>query len=1042
MRTKEKLAAVGEMAAQLAHEIRNPLGSIRGSAQVLMGEPELGEEQGRLLSIISRESKRLSDTLNRFLYQARSPARPHDPVDLRPVVEEAVTLLRNGAEVGPNHEVRFEADEGPHVCLADPDQIAQVFWNLARNGLEAMPDGGRLEVTLRRVASDVVLTVSDQGRGMGRDEQRRLFEPRPGSARPGSRPRPRHRLPDRPPARGRHHRPQRGRPGDAVRRAPAPRPAARRRMRRVARAARSRPPRSRPPSLATFARGARALARLLPARHPRLLVPAHEPPSAARSPRARWPLWNPWVGFGAPLLADASFQLAYPPTWLALLLRPAVQFKVADDRPRLLAALGALRARAAARPGWTAAGSGAGPPTRSRGRSSPRRACPPLRGRGVAPLAALRARGARAAAGPGGGAAARARRGGPAPGRLGRPVPRRGAPRRRPPGLAPRARPAARPAGPRPRGERRALAAALALALGAAQWLPTAERARAGLPRGAGPPHEHLLVAPPGLARRPGGAAARVRPARSSAAARGRRSSRAASPSCRASTSASSPLALGALGLALRPRARGRAGRGGPRAPASCRLGRHTPLYGLLLGLPGFGLHALPAEVPLAGGALPGLPGGGRGRRPGGARWSAAERRRARASWRALLARGRRRAASRPRGGSTGPRTASPRSSPGRRPARGARRPLGHAEARPQRRSSPCCWRSSPGGAPRGSGPDRAATAALLGLGAAGPRGRGPRREPARAPRAPGPPARRWWTGSGEDETRLHAAVEGPGCLAPGTGPPGWEPRWIAALGFQDTLRPPSGARWGLGAATTASSPAWARRWTAPFTAAAWTRLGTPGGLRLLQIGGVSHVLRVGTSPVPGLEPARDPPVPLRVPAAGAAASPTRCPAPTSCAASAAAPTRRRPFAVAPRPRLRPEARGRAGRRAGRPLPPASGPDEVRVVSRRARRAGARGALAAPGVLVVLEAFDPGWRADGGRRAERRSCAPTASSAPCGSARDGTASASPTGRGRRAVGRGARRVARPRRRRDGARPAGARGAARARRGVAGPAPRG
>jgi two-component system sensor histidine kinase PilS (NtrC family) len=186
VRTKEKLAAVGQMAAQLAHEIRNPLGSIRGSAQVLMAEPALGEEEGRLLSIISRESKRLSDTLNRFLYQTRAPGRPRDPVDLRPVVEEAVTLLRNGAEVGPNHEVSFEADEGPHVCLADPDQIAQVFWNLARNALEAMPDGGRLEVTLRRVAFDVVLSVRDHGHGMGRDEQRRLFEPRPGSRQLGS----------------------------------------------------------------------------------------------------------------------------------------------------------------------------------------------------------------------------------------------------------------------------------------------------------------------------------------------------------------------------------------------------------------------------------------------------------------------------------------------------------------------------------------------------------------------------------------------------------------------------------------------------------------------------------------------------------------------------------------------------------------------------------------------------------------------------------------------------------------------------------------
>ena len=82
VRTKEKLAAVGEMAAQLAHEIRNPLGSIRGSAQVLMAEPALGEEQGRLLDIISRESKRLSDTLNRFLYQARSPCARGRAVDI------------------------------------------------------------------------------------------------------------------------------------------------------------------------------------------------------------------------------------------------------------------------------------------------------------------------------------------------------------------------------------------------------------------------------------------------------------------------------------------------------------------------------------------------------------------------------------------------------------------------------------------------------------------------------------------------------------------------------------------------------------------------------------------------------------------------------------------------------------------------------------------------------------------------------------------------------------------------------------------------
>ena len=177
VRTKEKLAAVGEMAAQLAHEIRNPLGAISGSAQILMGESGISPEHERLLDIIRRESHRLSDALNQFLYQARPARLPSGPVDLRPVLEEAVTLLRNGPEVGPNHRVEFEAEEGPLLCRADPDRITQVFWNLARNGLEAMPDGGLLSVHLGRQDDDLVLSIRDEGRGMAQAQLRRMFEP-------------------------------------------------------------------------------------------------------------------------------------------------------------------------------------------------------------------------------------------------------------------------------------------------------------------------------------------------------------------------------------------------------------------------------------------------------------------------------------------------------------------------------------------------------------------------------------------------------------------------------------------------------------------------------------------------------------------------------------------------------------------------------------------------------------------------------------------------------------------------------------------------
>ena len=177
VRVNEKLAAVGEMAAQLAHEIRNPLGSISGSAQVLMGEPNMSPEQNQLLAIITRESRRLSDALNQFLFQARPASPTPGPVDLGPVIAEAVTLLRNAPEVGPAHRLEFDADEGPHVCMADRDQMLQVFWNLARNGLEAMPTGGLLRVQLRRRDHEIVLAVEDEGRGIAAEDRLRIFEP-------------------------------------------------------------------------------------------------------------------------------------------------------------------------------------------------------------------------------------------------------------------------------------------------------------------------------------------------------------------------------------------------------------------------------------------------------------------------------------------------------------------------------------------------------------------------------------------------------------------------------------------------------------------------------------------------------------------------------------------------------------------------------------------------------------------------------------------------------------------------------------------------
>jgi two-component system sensor histidine kinase PilS (NtrC family) len=177
VRVKDKLAAVGEMAAQLAHEIRNPLGAISGSAQVLMAEPNMTGEQGHLLGIITKESKRLSEALNHFLYQARPGPGGTGPVDLGPLVEESVTLLRNSPEVRAGHSIDFEKDEGAHLCLADPHQMVQIFWNLARNALEAMPTGGALCIRLVRRGDVILLSMRDQGKGIAGDDHRRIFEP-------------------------------------------------------------------------------------------------------------------------------------------------------------------------------------------------------------------------------------------------------------------------------------------------------------------------------------------------------------------------------------------------------------------------------------------------------------------------------------------------------------------------------------------------------------------------------------------------------------------------------------------------------------------------------------------------------------------------------------------------------------------------------------------------------------------------------------------------------------------------------------------------
>lgn len=184
---KENLARMGELAAGMAHEIRNPLASISGSVQVLREAENLPEDQKRLMDIIVRESERLSGTLTDYLAYARPPQFELRRIDLRGVLGETAELLGHSAEVLENHEIVLDLPEAPVFLFADPNQMKQITWNLARNALQAMPSGGKLEMGLSRNGSgEVVMSFRDEGVGVADGEVHRVFEPFSGSFERGT----------------------------------------------------------------------------------------------------------------------------------------------------------------------------------------------------------------------------------------------------------------------------------------------------------------------------------------------------------------------------------------------------------------------------------------------------------------------------------------------------------------------------------------------------------------------------------------------------------------------------------------------------------------------------------------------------------------------------------------------------------------------------------------------------------------------------------------------------------------------------------------
>jgi two-component system sensor histidine kinase PilS (NtrC family) len=178
VRLQDRLAAVGRLAAAIAHEIRNPLTSIAGSVSMLSGIPEMNAEHRQLLDIVTRESQRLNGIITDFLAYSRGKQYRFEKTDLVPLLEDTLTLMRHrmtAENTGILIESRFDVREA--WTLADGDKIKQVFWNFGENAVRAMRSGGTLKVAIERLKDDWQVSFADTGTGMTPQQTEKIFEP-------------------------------------------------------------------------------------------------------------------------------------------------------------------------------------------------------------------------------------------------------------------------------------------------------------------------------------------------------------------------------------------------------------------------------------------------------------------------------------------------------------------------------------------------------------------------------------------------------------------------------------------------------------------------------------------------------------------------------------------------------------------------------------------------------------------------------------------------------------------------------------------------
>jgi two-component system sensor histidine kinase PilS (NtrC family) len=180
VRAADRMAAIGELSASIAHEIRNPLAAISGSVEVLKNELQLEGENAQLMRLIVKESHRLSKILSEFLQYARIGRPAYNKVELCHLVNDVIQILHHHPSFRDNTQVRFETDENIIYAVGDEDLLKQLLLNLAVNACEAFEKDDN-ELTFRLVVNPgsetIELYVQDNGPGVPPENLKKIYQP-------------------------------------------------------------------------------------------------------------------------------------------------------------------------------------------------------------------------------------------------------------------------------------------------------------------------------------------------------------------------------------------------------------------------------------------------------------------------------------------------------------------------------------------------------------------------------------------------------------------------------------------------------------------------------------------------------------------------------------------------------------------------------------------------------------------------------------------------------------------------------------------------